>query len=127
MKIYLLLLSGIFILVAVSACYYDSEEYLFPQSAGQCDTSNVTYTNSVVPILQNYCLACHSNANAPTLGGNYRLQDYADVKARADDQKLYGSIAQLTGYLPMPQNSSKLDDCKIATIKKWISAGAANN
>jgi hypothetical protein len=111
----------------LASCYYDSEEYLFPQVNAQCDTTNFTYLNAVKPILQNYCLSCHGNSTAASLGGNIRLEDYADIKIRVDDHRLIGSIAREAGYSPMPMGASKLDDCKITTVKKWADSGAPNN
>ena len=115
-----------FLPVAVS-CYYDSEEYLFPTLSTSCDTTNVTFSNQVTSILGNRCLSCHSNSTAAAFGGNIRLEDYADVKARADDQRLLGSINHDPGYSPMPMGSSKLDGCSLSTIRAWINAGAPNN
>ncbi len=111
----------------LNRCYYDSEEFLYPQTGNNCDTTNVTFSASVVPVLQNYCLSCHSNATAAALGGNIRLQDYADVKARADDGKLLGSISHGQGYVPMPQGAGKLSDCTISLIRIWIDNGAVND
>jgi hypothetical protein len=121
-----LILFTILLTVVVSSCYYDSEEYLYPSTSSQCDTTNVTYSLSVVPIIQNNCLSCHSNSTA-SMGGNIKLEDYADVKLRADDHRLLGSVEHQSGYSPMPQGAKKLDDCKISTIRIWVNAGAPNN
>ena len=110
----------------VSSCFYDSEEYLYPGTSNQCDTTHVTYAQSVVPIIRNYCLSCHGN-NSSALGGGLKLEDYADIKLRADDHRLLGSVNHETGYSPMPKGTSKLDDCKRSTIRIWINAGAPNN
>jgi hypothetical protein len=115
------------ILWLASGCYYDSEEFLYPQISNTCDTTNVTYSQSVVPLLENYCLSCHSNSMAPSSGGNIKLENYADVKIQADNHKLLGSVAHENGYSPMPLGASKLDDCKITTIRIWVNAGAPNN
>ncbi len=115
------------ILILISwSCYYDSEEYLYPKLNNTCDTTNVTYSASVKPILQQYCYTCHSNKNS-VLGGSIKLEDYSDVKIKVDDGRLYGSIAQLPGYVAMPQGGSKLDDCSLLMIKTWIDSGAPNN
>jgi hypothetical protein len=128
MKITLCMITvTLLILTSLSSCYYDSEEYLYPQTSNQCDTIGITYSNSIVPLLNTYCLSCHSNSNAPSKGGNIRLEDYADVKARVDDHKLLGSVAYENGYSPMPMGASQLDNCKITTIRLWINAGALNN
>jgi hypothetical protein len=110
-----------------SGCYYDSEEYLFSQTGSNCDTVQVTFAQSVRPVLENNCLSCHSNSTAANFGGNIKLQDYLDVKTSADNGKLSGSINHASGFIPMPQGANKMDDCKIRTIMKWIEDGALNN
>jgi len=127
MKTAIVLVASILVLMAASSCYYDSEEYLYPQTSGQCDTLNVTYTNSIVPLMQNYCLSCHSNGQAAAFGGNIRLENYTDVKVRADDHRLLGSVAHENGYSPMPKGASQLENCKVTTIRIWVNAGALNN
>ena len=109
-----------------SSCYYDSKEYHYPQINTQCDTASVTYAKSIVPIIQNYCLSCHGNTTS-ALGNGIKLEDYADIKVRADDNSLLGSVAREGGYSPMPKNTAKLDECKIATIRIWVNAGAPDN
>lgn len=112
--------------ILIEGCYYDSEEYLYPQPGNQCDTVNVTFSLSVRPLLENYCYSCHSNSTS-SFGGNIRLEDYADVKARADNGSLLGSISHAGGFSPMPKGAAKLQVCQIAIVQKWIDAGAPNN
>lgn len=126
MKVIAISLLGLLLLLVVSTCYYDSEEYLFPQTGGECDTLNVTYTVSVEPILQNHCLSCHANSVAASFGGNIRLEEYADVKVQADNHKLLGAVDHENGYTPMPMGAPKLDNCKVTTIRIWVNAGAPN-
>lgn len=90
---------------------------------GDCDTTLYTFTQHIKPIIDNYCLGCH---NAPAPAMNINLSTHAGIKAIADNGKLYGSVAQLQGFSPMPKGS-KLSDCSIVKIKKWIDAGAPNN
>jgi hypothetical protein len=89
-----------------------------------CDTSNVTFTASIKPIVSNKCQGCHSSSNP---GGGYDFTTYAGVKARVSDGKLWGSVNFVTGYPTMPKNGNKLSTCELAKIKKWIDAGAPNN
>jgi hypothetical protein len=126
-KVFAIILVIGLLLVIASSCYYDSEEFLYPQPGAVCDTTIVTYSQSVAPILTNYCLTCHSNTAAAAFGGNIRLESYSDVRSRADDHRLLGSIAHENGYSPMPLGTSKLDNCKISTIRIWINSGAQNN
>jgi len=119
-------MNGMLIMVMASSCYYDSEEYLFPDISNDCDTISVTYTQSVVPIIRNHCFSCHSNSTS-FLGGSIRLEDYADIKLRVEDNRLLGAITHQSGYSPMPKGAVKLDDCNIETIRVWINHGAPNN
>jgi hypothetical protein len=107
-----------------SSCYYDVEEDLYPGN-GACDTHGVTYSGTVLPVLQGGgCLGCHSGS-APS--GNVSLDGYDNVKAAALNGKLYGTISYAAGYSPMPQGGNKLSACHINRIKAWIDAGAPNN
>lgn len=89
-----------------------------------CDTAVFTYSGAVKPIMETKCAGCHNPAN---LGGNIDLSTYNAVKVVALNGKLYGSVAQQTGYSPMPKNSAKLSDCEIRQIQKWINVGSLNN
>lgn len=117
----------IFLAASFYGCYFDSEEDLLPDSGSDCDTLNVTYAASVAVILDNNCLVCHDNTSATALGGNVKLENYADVKTVADNGKLLGTISHSPGFVTMPQGADKLDECTISTVRKWIEAGALNN
>ncbi|HYV92512.1 MAG TPA: c-type cytochrome domain-containing protein [Chitinophagales bacterium] len=93
-------------------------------NVGGCDTSNVTFSGSVVSILQINCYGCHS---APTPGGGVLLTSYNGVKTVVDNGKLWGAISFSQGYIGMPYNGSKMSDCNIAEIRIWIDGGALNN
>jgi hypothetical protein len=107
------------------SCYYDNEESLYPVVGSSCDTTNVTFTGKIVPMLSNNCLSCHSNATAPGSGNGIALENYADVKARAT--AITGSINHTGSYSPMPKNSGKLNACLITQFDIWVRNGAPNN
>jgi hypothetical protein len=127
MKIPVLLICVLAIIAVLPRCYYDSEEFLFPDTNTSCDTAIVTFSGSVKPILQNNCLSCHANAVATALGGNVRLEDFNDIKLRADDGKLLGTISHAPGFVTMPQGAPKLDACTISTVRIWVELGAQND
>jgi len=89
-----------------------------------CDTSNVTFSGSVKPIMDTYCNGCHATS-APS--GSIILDTYDGVKPTVTSGSLLGSVEHVSGYSPMPQGGNKLSDCAINTIKKWIELGAPNN
>lgn len=120
MKYACIILISLFFL---EGCYYDDKDLLDPNRS-ICDSSVITFSGTVSPILNAYCAGCHSGANAP-LG--IRVDNYASVKTLASNGKLLGSITHSAGFIPMPKNGTKLSDCNIAKIRKWITAGTPNN
>ena len=116
----LIMLTGI----ALQSCYRDNEEDLYPVN-GSCDTNGVTFSTTVVPLLQsNGCMGCHSGS-APS--GNVSLEGYTNVRAVAANGKLYGAINHSAGYSAMPKGGNKMSACNISKIKAWIDAGSVNN
>lgn len=89
-----------------------------------CDTTDVSYANTVEPILKAKCVGCHGDNNP---GGGVQLNTYARVANVANSGFLVGSIAHLSGYKKMPQGGEKLPDCEIAQITAWVNAGALDN
>lgn len=95
-----------------------------------CDTSNVTFSGTVWPdIIQKHCLGCHNGVNA---SGGVHLENYNDVKTAAmvpagQPGSLLGAITHASGNSPMPKNQPRLNDCKIAQVRKWIDDGTPEN
>ena len=106
------------------SCYYDVEEELYP--SGNCNTANVKFSATILPILQEQCYACHTNATK-SLGGGISLEGYTNLKPYVTNGKFLGSIKHQSGYVPMPDNSPKLSSCRISQIEKWIADGANND
>lgn len=116
-------------LALLSSCYYDSEEELYPNSGNDCDTSNVTYSGTIWPIINENCFVCHGGS-APQ--GNIHLNNYETISAQAaipagQPGSLYGAISHNPGNTPMPYNGTQLSDCRILQVKVWIDAGRPNN
>jgi len=87
------------------------------------DATNPTFVKVIKPIIDVNCLGCHQAGSA---SGNIRLDTYASIKSQVDNGRLWGSIAQLQGFSPMPQ-SRKLSDCELTAFKTWIDKGAKND
>jgi hypothetical protein len=124
-KLQIVLLLCVWI-VAVTACYNDNEENQNPDTSGNCDVTNVTYTLKVKPVLQSYCLSCHSTSAASASGGGVKLENFTDFKTYVTNGKFYGSVSHTSGS-PMPKGGSILDACTLKQLKKWIDDGAINN
>jgi hypothetical protein len=93
-------------------------------ACNDCDTAVFTYSGAIVPIINTYCKGCH---NPSSLGGGIDVSTYANVKTIAANGKLMGSITHATGFIAMPQGGTKLSDCRIQQVQKWISGGTLNN
>ncbi len=110
--------------VGLSACYYDKEEELYPADPNACDTVNVSYSKTVLPMLQSQCYVCHSQAAAQ---GNVVVEGYNNLKPQVDNGNFFGAINHEPGFSPMPQGGHKLPDCTLKQIKSWIAKGAPND
>jgi hypothetical protein len=89
-----------------------------------CDTTNVTFSGSVFPIIQNSCIGCHSGFNA---GGQVDLTTYQNILLSVQNGRLLGSIENNPGFSAMPKGGNKLPDCQIDMVRIWIQNGAVNN
>lgn len=87
---------------------------------GPCDTSNVTYSGIVFPILQNACIGCHIT-QTPI------FSSYAEIKPMMDNGKIPCTIQHGIGCSPMPKGTAALSPCKQKQIMKWLAAGSPNN
>jgi len=127
MKIFFSILIALSVAVVFSSCYYDKEELLYGglNSESCADTAGTaSYVQKAVPILQKYCYSCHTGSFP---SGNQLMGTYTADKAMGQNGKLYGSINHSAGFSPMPKGMTKLSNCQIIIIKKWIDAGMLNN
>lgn len=106
----------------VSGCNYENEEDLYPMNF--CDTTNVGYSSTVLPIIQANCAipGCHVSGGTGT--GNFTT--YAGLKGQVTNGRLIPSIEQASNAAAMPP-SGKLSDCEIAKIVIWVQQGAPLN
>lgn len=113
--------------VSIAGCYKDNAEEMYPPGNGgaTCDTTNVTFSNTVNPIITAKCATAGCHATGTPTGIN--LSSYAGVASIASSGKLMASITHSGSASAMPKGLPKLDDCSIAKIKKWVDDGAPNN
>ncbi|MEP7277460.1 MAG: hypothetical protein ABI813_02350 [Bacteroidota bacterium] len=81
---------------------------------------NISYTTDIAPIIEANCSDCHSAASSSS---GILLDNYEGLKFYAQNGYLYGTISHSDGFRPMPDGGAKLNNCTIATIKKWIDNG----
>ena len=112
--------------ITLSACFYDKADVVYPTTALSCDTTNVTYSNQIVSILNAQCNYCHGAA-ANSIGGGIYLNTYAALKPYVNNGSFLNSILQNGKASAMPRNGAKMDNCSILKIQSWINKGALNN
>jgi mono/diheme cytochrome c family protein len=113
----------LFLCVYFSSCYYDKDELINP-TTGNCDTTQVTFTQFVNPLITQQCVSCHSVGNP---SGNVLLDGYLNIKQQVDNGKLLGSLSHEVGFSPMPKNGTKLEVCQLSKMQRWVLNGAPNN
>lgn len=84
-----------------------------------CDTEQVSFSETIWPMMQNYCTGCHSSGSP---GGGIVIEDHADMVSIANNGSLMGSVRYEAGYAKMPTNK-QLSDCNINQLQKWIDKG----
>lgn len=117
------ILGGIFTLMLnLASCSNDNEEELFNPT--DIVFENVSYTNDVLPIINTNCAVsgCHAG---PTGAAGVTLDDYTQLKAIVDDERLINVINNTNNYSLMPP--SGLADSSIALIEQWVVEGAEEN
>lgn len=112
----------IWALTLLTGCYYDVEEELYPSL--DCATQGVTYSQTVLPILQANCLSCHS---AAANFGGVTLEGYDRLLTYVNNGELLGAIRHTPGFSPMPNNAPQLRQCDIEKIATWVDQGAPQN
>lgn len=118
--ILLVIAGGLFFVLP--SCYYDVEEVLYPDDG--CDTTNITYSGFIVPLLTDNCYACHGNGASQ---GGVQMGSYSQLKALVDSGRFLGAVRRDEGFSPMPQGAPQLLDCQIAKIEAWVNEGALDN
>lgn len=133
MKKGLLLFLGLTTILA--GCYNDKADKLYVAPAGTttttttnttCDTTAVSYKNTVKPITDQYCAisGCHESA---TQADGYDFSAYSGLARAAVNGDLKGSVLHTPGYIAMPANGATLSDCQVNDIVAWANQGAQNN
>lgn len=119
MKAHILIIS---LIILFSSCVYDNLEDVADQKV--CDTIDVTFSGSVQPILNNYCLECHYDGNE--LNG-VSFSTYESLKASVDSVILLGTVEQKPGFNPMPKGRERLNECDLRVLEIWIEKGMTND
>jgi len=128
-----LALFSLFVTLLLSSCWYNRKwEDLHPVPGpgpnGCSDTASITmsYSVHIAPLIQTNCstnlIGCHKPGG---FGGD--LTTYAAVSGwcTGSPPTILCDIQHACN--PMPKGASKLPDCEIAKVAKWIANGYPNN
>lgn len=107
------------------SCTNDNEENTFANTGGtgsngggtNCDTTNISFSQVIMPMIQNNCLSCHSSTSPV-------LSSYDQISKNAT--RILGAIKHQPGYKPMPPGGS-LSQCAILQFESWVKQGKKNN
>lgn len=95
------------------------------------DDGGVSFSNDVLPILQNNCIRCHGDSR--TYAG-LRLNSFAGILAGSENGPVIlpgdapnSRLIQLITAGEMPRQGSPLADEEIRLISNWISQGAVDD
>lgn len=101
----------------IYSCYNDNEEELYGPVS--CDVSAITYTADVSPIINAYCVACHTSGG--TAPGDFT--NFNELKAKVDNGTFENRVLIQKN---MPPNG-QLTDCELEILQTWLDNGALNN
>lgn len=125
-KIFLLALLPI---IAVS-CYNDKGDKLYPApAANTCDTTSVSFSHDIMPILVASCNiagGCHDAAGLPTSG--YDFSTYAGIQPVATYDILINDIngTPSSRHNAMPKTGT-ISQCDKNKLTAWVNQGSKNN
>jgi hypothetical protein len=86
-----------------------------------CDTTNVTYSQTVQPLFNTHCVGCHNSGSSFNFDGYTPLSTYLTANA----QKLIDDI-NYTGAQQMPP-TGMMNECNRRKMIIWIQSGYPNN
>lgn len=108
------IIPGLMLLV-LGAC---QKEQTSTVPVGDVDCSTVTYSETIKPLFDAQCLACHGT-NSP----DGDLSTYEKTKAYADNGMLKDEVLTTRG---MPIGSTFTSE-QLGQVKCWLDAGAPND
>jgi hypothetical protein len=128
----LIIYISFFVLLVLNGCTYEKEN-VTPKISG-CDTTNVSYSRIIQPILSNNCYSCHSTTVTST-GRGLDLENFTSLKNYLNYQYhmdgVYGSkffhIVNHSGLVPYMPPALKLSSCELRKIYSWLNSGAPQN
>ena len=105
------------LLLAISSCN--------SKSKNKCTTpETISYTKDIAPIIEAKCFKCHAPDVYKEKASRNKIYDYKNLKKMGESGQLVGAITHAQGFIAMPyKKGTKIDDCSIDLISKWVAAG----
>jgi hypothetical protein len=107
----------------LGGCSKESADRLAGNTA-TCDTTAVSYSKQILPILQDNCYTCHQGSNPPS---GIDLSNFAVLQAHVQNGDLKSAVTHTGSVTPMPYGLPMLPSCEVNTIVAWVDQGALNN
>lgn len=106
------------VLLFLSSCYYDNKEELYQNIPQDCETSGLTYTQDIAPLISQNCLGCHS-----TNGGFFPVLETLQQMRSNEVEITFRITKSLGDPLVMPQGGP-MPKCAVDQILAWYADGA---
>jgi hypothetical protein len=106
-----------------TSCYYDNAEDLYQNFQTDCDTTVISFSEDVMPIINQNCISCHGTV-APSAG--LMLTNHTQIADAVANRDLLGRVLLPPGN-PSRMPPSGMSDCNIDKIKAWVNANTPNN
>ena len=84
-----------------------------------CDTTQLSYSNSIQSVITANCVSCHSGPNP---SGGRLLNGYSELRVAVNGTKLLQRINRENGVPPMPPGGP-INDCDLQKIETWVNNG----
>jgi hypothetical protein len=123
-KLFSIATALLFTMIWLGSCTYHSEEIYFGEGKNDCDTSSVSYSGHIAPIMVLSCNSCHG-LSFPQ--GGVVTADYAGLSVVAASGALVGAVYHQSGYVSMPPSQPQLDSCSLKRIAAWVNQGFQDN
>ena len=115
--------AGAALAIFLSGCAYNVESELYP-TEGPCDTTNVSFANDVLPMVEYRCQSCHGSMN-PAAG--LSLVTYEEISLIGLNGMLSDRInrAEMDEWVMPPDGP--LPNCKRSILDAWVADGCPQN
>lgn len=113
-KIYFILLSLI-----LTSCYNDNEQDIYGEVT--CDTTDVTFSNSIQPIIDSSCATTGCHVSGGTGSGDFT--SFNGIQSKINNGSFENRVLVQKDMPP----GTPLSDCDLELIQAWLDAGALNN